>query len=72
MLRIEADGLTLEDIADLRERHSIVDKPGFVTVLNARKVGEQIVWSIERMKEGYWRTLQTENKTTEVSQPVTA
>lgn len=58
MLRIEADGLTLDDIAALRERHNIVDMPGFVTVLNARKVDNQIIWSTRRMKEGYWKTLQ--------------
>ena len=57
MLRIEADGLTLEDIADLRARHDIVDLPGFVTKLSARKLDGQIVWSIQRTKEGYRQTL---------------
>lgn len=62
MLRIEADGLTLDEIAQLRERHGIVDRPGFMTILNARKVDDRIVWSTERMKKGYYRTLQSAKK----------
>lgn len=72
MLRIEADGLTLDDIAQLRERHGIVDRPGFVTVLNARMVDRQIVWSTSRMKEGYWKTLQAERKKTAEPAPAAA
>lgn len=71
MLRIEADGLTMNEIAELRARHGIEPEQGFVKVLHARKVDQQIVWSTQRMKEGYWKTLQTEKKTAETT-PVAA
>ncbi len=63
MLRIEAHNMTAEELEELRRDHDIVDRPGFVTILNARKVDDaQIVWSMRRMKEGYWHTLQAQKK----------
>ena len=57
MLFVEAHNMTAEELSELRARHDIVDRPGFVTKLLARKVENRIVWSISRMKEGYYRTL---------------
>jgi hypothetical protein len=69
MLFIEAHDMTADELADLRTRHDIVDRPGTVTTLHARKVGEQIVWSIQRMKQGYWNTLQERRKKAETEAP---
>lgn len=71
MLRIEADGLTMDEIAELRARHGIEPEQGFVKVLHARKVDQQIVWSTQKMKEGYWKTLQA-RKTAESPVPIAA
>lgn len=65
MLVIDAPDLSPAELDELRKDHDIVDRPGCVTVLNARKVDERIVWSTTRMKEGYWRTLQAERKNAE-------
>lgn len=62
MLFIHAHDMTADELGELRERHDIVDRPGFVTVLNARKVEGRIVWSQTRMKQGYWETLQSRQK----------
>lgn len=51
MLRIEAVGVTSEELADLRARHDIVVQPGYVTTVTARKIDGQIVWSIRRTKD---------------------
>lgn len=57
MLFVEAHDMTAEELNELRVRHDIVDRPGFVTKLHARKIENRIVWSITRMKEGYYKTL---------------
>lgn len=65
MLFVEAHNMTADELSELRARHDIVDTPGFVTKLHARKVENRIVWSITRIKEGYYRTLAEQEEQTE-------
>gem|GEM_PF-5600156 len=51
MLFLEAVGVTSQELAELRARHDIDVRPGYVTKLIARKVDGQIVWSIQRTKD---------------------
>ncbi len=44
MLFVEAHNMTADELSELRARHDIVDRPGFVTKLLARKVENRIVW----------------------------
>lgn len=67
MLIIEAHDMTTAELADLRREHNIVDRPGFVTTVRVRKIDGNIAWSMERMKEGYWRTLQSQQKKAETN-----
>lgn len=71
MLFIEAHNMTADELSELRVRHDIVDRPGFVTKLHARKVENRIVWSITRMKEGYERTLAEEKENVKETEAVT-
>ena len=71
MIFIEAHDMTAEELNEWRSRQDIVDRAGYVTTVRARKVDNMIVSSIERMKEGYWKTLQAQKKS-DVSEPVAA
>ncbi len=65
MLFVEAHDMTADELAELRQRHDIGVTPGYVTKLTARKVENRIVWSITRIKEGYYKTLGTQENTEE-------
>ncbi len=61
MLFIHADGLTIDEVAELRQRHDLGVSPGYVTTVEARKVEDRIVWSVRRIK----KTLEQPAKETE-------
>jgi protein-L-isoaspartate O-methyltransferase len=51
MLFIRADGMTIDEVAELRQRHDLGVSPGYVTTVEARKVEDRIVWSVRRIKK---------------------
>ncbi len=65
MLFVEAHNMTAEELGELRARHDIGVQPGYVTKLTARKIENRIVWSITRIKEGYYKTLGTQQENTD-------
>ena len=67
MLFVEAHDMSAEELAELRARHDIGVVPGYVTKLTARKVENRIVWSITRIKEGYYKTLGTTEELSEAT-----
>lgn len=72
MLRVEAHNMTAEELDALKRDHNLVDHPGVMTLVRARKVDGTIIWSMRRMQKNAWETLQAERKKAEMTERCTA